>query len=141
MVLSKLTECLFAPFHILYVLHTPRGEGVAGRYQSPLVQDSELSDFLSRYSAFLKGDARFDLWIHSPGSNGTLVWDRHNLLYAYGPVECFTKALHGLGFSNGEPNIPAPHQHFYREECDVDAFNILSAFSWRYSPLHPEDEQ
>ena len=140
-VLGKLIECLEAPFYILYVLHTPLGEGNPGRYQSPLLQDAELKAFLSRYAAFFKGDARFDLWVHSPSSNGTLAWDRHNLIYGYGPVECFTNALHEIGFSEGKPHIPRPHQHFYRHECDADASNILSEFSWNYSPLHPEDEQ
>lgn len=140
-VLDKLIECLVAPFYLLYVLHTPRGEGNPGRYQSPLLQNSELRPFLSRYADFFKSDARFDLWVHSPNSNGTLVWDRHNLIYGYGPVECFITALHEIGFSEGMPHIPAPHQHFYRKECDGDAVNILSAFSWKYSPLLPEDEQ
>jgi hypothetical protein len=140
-VLHKLMECLVAPFFLLYVLHTPRGEGKPGRYQSPLLQDAELRAFLSCYAAFFQGDARFDIWVHSPSSNGTLVWDRHDLIYGYGPVECFAAGLQEIGFSEGMLYVPGPHQHFYREECDADAAKILSEFSWKYFPLHPEDEQ
>jgi hypothetical protein len=28
-----------------------------------------------------------NLWIHSPEAGATVVWDRHDLLYAYGPLE------------------------------------------------------
>jgi hypothetical protein len=140
-VLLKLIECLTPPFFVLYVLHTPRGEGNPGRYQSPSLDLGELRTFLSRFAPFFAGDARFDLWVHSPSTNGTIVWDRHNLIYGYGPLECFNQALHSLGFSEGAPTIPKPHMHHYRQELDAEATAILSAFSWQYSPLHSEDEQ
>jgi hypothetical protein len=140
-VLARLSACLAAPFHVLYVLHTPRGEGEPGRYQSPLLRASELEALLSRYAGYFRGDARFDLWVHSPASGGTLVWDRHDLLYGYGPLECYIQALREIGFWAGQPHVPAPHRHFYRKECDADAAQLLSAFSWGYSPLHAEDAQ
>lgn len=140
-VLLKLIECLTPPFFVLYVLHTPRGEGDPGRYQSPPLELSALQAFVSRFASFFAGDARFDLWVHSPSAEGTIVWDRHNLIYGYGPVECFGRALGSLGFSEGKPSVPGPHMHHYRQELDADGTAILSAFSWQYSPLHPEDEQ
>lgn len=140
-VLLTLIECLTPPFFVLYVLHTPRGEGNPGRYQSPKLELGSLQSFISRFAPFFAGDARFDLWVHSPSVKGTLVWDRHNLIYGYGPIECFSNALGGLGFSEGKPTVPGPHMHHYRKELDADATAILSAFSWQYSPLHPEDEQ
>lgn len=140
-VLLKLVERLTPPFFVLYVLHTPRGEGDPGRYQSPQLELGALQSFISRFAAFFAGDARFDLWIHSPSSKGTIVWDRHNLIYGYGPVERFSRALSSLGFSEGRPTVPGPHIHHYRQELDGDAKALLSAYSWQYSPLHPEDEQ
>jgi hypothetical protein len=140
-ILLKLIECLTPPFFVLYVLHTPRGEGNPGRYQSPSLDLGELRTFLSRFAHFFAGDARFDLWVHSPSVNGTIVWDRHNLIYGYGPLGCFYQALRSIGFSEGSPAIPGPHMHHYRQELDVEAAAILSVFSWLYSPLHSEDEQ
>jgi hypothetical protein len=140
-VLLKLAECLAPPFFVLYVLHTPRGEGEAGRYQSPELDLAPLKALISRFSAFLAADARFDLWIHSPQSNGTLVWDRHNLIYGYGPTKAFSEALSALGFSEGMPIVPGPHRHHYREEFDDEASALLSEFRWQYSPLRPEDQQ
>ena len=140
-VLLNLIECLTPPFFVLYVLHTPRGEGDSGRYQSPPLELSALRAFISQFASFFAGDARFDLWVHSPSAEGTIVWDRHDVIYGYGPVECFGHALVSLGFAQGKPNVPAPHAHNYRQEFDPDATAILSAFSWQYSLLRPEDEQ
>lgn len=136
-----LIECLNPPFRILYILHTPRGEGDSGRYQSPEVGQAELQKFFSKFAIYLGGDARFDIWVHSPSTNGTLVWDRHNLIYGYGPLKCFTQTLRRLGFSENTPTIPKPHMHHYREELDADARALLLAFSWQRSPLRPEDDQ
>jgi hypothetical protein len=140
-VLSRLVECLAPPFYILYVLHTPRGEGDPGRYQSPLLDLNDVQSFISRFSAFFTGDARFDLWVHSPASGGTIVWDRHNLIYGYGPTERYCDALESIGFAEGAPTVPVPHAHNYRPEFDDDAKALLSIFSWQFSELRPEDEQ
>ncbi|MBS1144924.1 MAG: hypothetical protein H6R14_2330 [Proteobacteria bacterium] len=140
-ILLKLVECLTPPFFVLYVLHTPRGEGVPGRYQSPELELAELQSFFTRFASFFAADARFDLWIHSPSAKGTIVWDRHNLIYGYGPIDCFGSVLGSLGFSIGRPLVPGPHMHHYRKEFDGDAEALLSAFSWQHSPLRHEDEQ
>jgi len=137
----NLLDCLAPPFYLLYVLHTPRGEGEAGRYQSESLEDDEVRAFVNRFSSFLSGDARFDLWAHSPAAGGTIVWDRHNLIYGYGPIGCFSEVLISSGFSVGVPRVPDAHAHRYREEFDGDANALLSAFSWQHFELRPEDEQ
>jgi len=141
LVVQSLAEGLTPPFFALYILHTPRGEGLPGRYQSPEMTLDELRDFLASYSAFLGSDARFDLWIYSIPEQATLVWDRHNLLYAYGPLDRFGTCLTRLGFAGQQPAIPAPHAHHYREEFDAEAARLLRAMPWHMTPLRPEDEQ
>lgn len=138
---ERLAQSMAPPYFLLYILHTPRGEGLAGRYQSPSVGAGELHSFLERYGAFLSGDARFDIWLHSPADNATVVWERHNLIYAYGLIERFAWALQKLGFKQGTADVAFPHQHHYRAAFDADAADILKALEWRYSPLQPEDEQ
>ena len=140
-VFEQLLECLEPPYDLLYVLHTPRGEGQPGRYRSPPLSSPEVKDFLARFAPLLSADARFDLWAHSPSEHATLVWDRHNLLYGYGPVDKLSSKLLTLGFSVGSPEVPAPHQHHYRAELDGLAKQVLTAFDWSRSPLRPEDEQ
>jgi hypothetical protein len=140
-VFGRLVESLASPFHLLYVLHTPRGEGPAGRYQSPAIDGAEFRQFLAKFSGYLSGDARFDLWAHSPAENATVVWDRHNQVFAYGPLSRYELVLKGLGFAHGRVCVPSPHQHFYRAEFDSAAALVLEAFDWSHTPLREGDEQ
>lgn len=140
-VVAHMAECLKGPFYLLYVLHTPRGEGSAGRYQSSLLSLADIKQFLVRFNSFLSSDARYDLWLHSPGEDATIVWDRHNRLFAYGPLESFSTKLASLGYSLGQIDVPSPHQHHYRAEFDEDARALLMALDWTFSSLRPEDEQ
>ncbi len=138
---ETLIQCLEPPYLLLYVLHTPRGEGAPGRYQSPPLSFGQVRGFVSQYGAFFSVDSRFDLWAHSPSSRATVVWDRHNQLFGYGPVDSFLRALRSIGFTPGEVSLQFPHVHHYRQEFDDDAAKVMDAFQWSYSPLRPEDEQ
>lgn len=140
-VFEHLVECLEPPYHLLYVLHTSRGEAPLGRYQSPALSSAQVKSFLSQFGLFLSGDARFDLWAYSPSEQATLVWDRHNQLFGYGPVDKFSSKLLALGFTHGYPSIPVPHEHNYHSELDGLAKEVLAAFKWSHSPLQPADEQ
>lgn len=138
---ERLVLSLEPPYLLLYVLHTPRGEGEPGRYQSQELSANEFRLFMQKFGAFLSADARFDIWAHSPSEQATVVWDRHNHIFAYGPVERFSSELRALGFNSGALQGSAPHQHHYRSEFDEHASELLSSYSWSYSPLRPEDEQ
>jgi hypothetical protein len=140
-VLRTLIHCLQEPFFILYVLHTPRGEGQPGRYQSSLIDRSLLDTFLARHRDYLSGDSRYDLWVHSPESCATVVWDRHNLVHAYGPLEQFRRELRALGFYEAPVTALQDHMHHFRPEFDDDAARVLAAFDWTRAPLRPEDLQ
>lgn len=141
LVFQALVAELEPPYFVLYVLHTPRGEGEPGRYQSPALTRDKFLAFMSRYAVFLSGDGRHDIWAHSPSEKATIVWDRHNLVYAYGPLARFDAALRGMSFEQGEPNAAFVHQHHYRREFDSDAAAILGEFNWSRTPLQPSDEQ
>lgn len=69
----ELAGRLATPLFLLYVLHTPRGEGAAGRYQSPPLAGADVDDFLADFATYLAGDARHDVWVHSPGDSRTLM--------------------------------------------------------------------
>lgn len=136
----KLSGCLLEPFQLLYVLHTPRGEGVQGRYQSPELSRADLDAFLTRYSSFLAGDARHDLWLRSALSGALIVWDRHNDVYVYGESP-IAERLAALGFEEGQLEPLGPHKHHYRAEFDGEAREVLTAFRWTRTELLLEDEQ
>jgi hypothetical protein len=134
-----LLSCVEPPYMLLYVLHTPRGEGEPGRYQSPPLDIAATASFLDRFSDYLRSDGRFHLWARSPVSNATLVWDNHNILYAYGPLDAYERQLIELGFAIGSTPIPAPHTHIYRPEFDADASACLMQWDWQRTPLQPSD--
>ena len=129
------------PYVLLYVLHTPRGEGPAGRYQSPELTSVQFQSLMERFEGYLRADGRFDLWGYSVSDESFIVWDRHNRVFAYGPPEPYASTLRGMGFHSGDIRIPAPHSHHYRPEFDADASALLATFDWVYIPLRPEDEQ
>jgi hypothetical protein len=140
-VFRRLAQYLEPPLFLLYVLHTPRGEGEPGRYQSTPVSNTELNSFLDHFSQFLSGDGRFDLWVYSSAQQATVVWDRHNLIFAYGPLNNFESCLLALGFSHGTPSADFGHMHHYRPELDSAAREMLEYFRWSHTPLKPGDEQ
>ena len=136
-----LAACLEPPFTVLYLLHTPRGVPAHGRYESPPLTREALLAFFSAYLPFFSTDARHDVWVHSFTPEATLVWDRHDILFAYGPLEQFQNVLLREGFTPGVPSIPSPHSHHYHAAFDAQQTAVLGAFAWRHSPLRPQDEQ
>jgi hypothetical protein len=139
--LFKLVECLPPPLQLLYVLHTPRGEGEAGRYQSPRLSRKQVLDFLRRFEAYFLADARYDLWVRSALSGNLIVWDRHNDLYVYGGLDAISARLMQFGFREGTPPSIGPHQHHYQREFDREAAELLNSFNWSWTPLRPADQQ
>lgn len=140
-VFEALSTVLSEPYCLLYVLHTPRGEAPSGRYQSQPITRDELVGFLRKYGEFLSSDARFDIWVHSLKDNGTVVWDRHNHFFAYGPISSFSEHLIRAGFHEGALEPLGAHCHHYRAEFDAVAAELMTAFDWQHSALREEDVQ
>jgi hypothetical protein len=140
-VLGGLTEALDGPFSLLYLLVVPRGGSRDGRYQSPWMNRSELNDFLGRYSEFLEQDGRHHLWLFSHPEKATLVYDRHNVIYAYGPIARLEKILAKNGYAKSATlNFPAPHSHCYHAEFDDPERDIVGLPGWARSDLRDGDE-
>jgi hypothetical protein len=129
----ELARCLAAPLFLLYVLHTPRGEGAPGRYQSPELDSQQVDNFLADFAPYLAGDARHDTWVHSALDGRTLIWDRHDLIFAEGePLEDMTSILLAAAYEIGTVSSAGavPHIHYYRSEFDADAAAVLARFEW-----------
>jgi hypothetical protein len=131
------------PFGLLYLLTVPRRDHKEGRYQSPLLERDALVAFLRRFRAYLDGDGRHHLWVYAVGASRhypALVYNNHNLLFAYGPVERLETVLRDRGFADGLPAVPAPHMHAYRAEFDGDEDAIFEALAWSHFPLLEGDD-
>jgi hypothetical protein len=139
--LWKLAYLLNPPFFLLYVLHTSRCGSRLGRYQSPALQFEAVNAFMAEFCEFLTDDARHDLWLHSPASDATLVWDRHDLICAYGPLAQFRAVLKDRHEEAEVTGPPDPHAHMYHARFDEAERRILRYFQWSRSPLLSGDEQ
>jgi hypothetical protein len=139
--LLKLSECMQEPFWLLYVLVVTRIGSEPGRYQSPSELDREqLNSLLRKHGPYLEGDGRHNVWLMSP-DRGMLIYDRHNVIYAYGPVDEFSEILKAEGLAEAtEVRFPSPHSHHYNSEFDADEAQLIKEFKWIVSPLRAGDE-
>lgn len=139
----KLSSCLDAPYFCLYVLVTPRdGSMKAGRYQSPPIESREvLADFLLKFREALQTDGRHHIWVGNAANEGLIVYDKHNVIYAYGPIDKYLSTLHAYGHKAGVVDIPYPHSHSFRSENDEAIRNLLTYWDWQYFPLVASEDQ
>jgi len=140
-VLQALSRSLKEPFFLLYVLVIFRGGGKVGRYQSGELSQSELDAMFARYGDFWDSDGRHSVWLRSEADDATLVYDRHNLIYAYGPLERFELVLESLGYTQiSELSLSFEHEHHYYPEFDALEQELTTKFADRASELQPGDE-
>ena len=139
--LIELSRVLPEPFGILYILSVPRGGNDGGRYQSAApASRAAMEAFLNSFRDFLENDARQHLWIASLPAQATLVYDKHNVIYAYGELEKFKQILLARGLTRGEVVFPDPHVHNYNPKFDAEETRILSYAEWKKFPLAENDE-
>ena len=142
----RLRRTLMGPCKLLYVLHTTRTGAALGRYESPELSLEEGARFFQEFGQFLAEDSRHDVWLHTLIDTATIVLDRHNLLWAYGPLNAFEDVLVEGGISRVPvSNVPDPgkhaHQHNYHAEWDDSERQILRTFDWMVKPLRQADVQ
>lgn len=134
--LIKLSRAMASPFRIRYVLQVPSELFLAGRYD--LTNDfsrDELESFLNRFSRFFEEDGRHHIWIRTSDVASALVYDQHNIIYAYGQLDAFTRVCVEEGMTKGVVDVPFPHAHAFQEKYDQDLAVLLSEWSWEHSDL------
>lgn len=140
--METLATELPGPWHLLFLLtlRVPdRWE--AGRYASPPIADfASIQDFHRQYRPMLEGDGRHHYWIGNASQSGLLVYDHHNVIYAYGPLRRFEVLLRQGGFEERKVEFPVPHIHLYHPEHDEIVAGMLARYPWIYSPLQDGDD-
>jgi hypothetical protein len=140
-ILRCLSECLPVPLKLLYVLVVPRSaDHEPGRYESPNLTRDQVEAFLSQHKRFFESDGRHHLWVASPDA-GTIVYDRHDMLYAYGPIDEYIARLEEHGLRPGVVTVPRPHWHAYHAELDAEETAIVSHWQWLRKPLRESDQE
>lgn len=129
------------PYRLLYILIVSRTGQQPGRYELATPLDAAgLAAFVDAHGAYLSGDARHHLWVAADDWTIHVVYDRHDLLYVYGPADRIEGFLRERGFNEGPVAIPSPHAHEYHETFDDDERRLLSGHAWTVSPLADGDD-
>lgn len=141
-ILIDLLQLMPEPLGILYVLVVPRGGNEAGRYQTANpVSKQQAEEFLKSFRKYLENDGRHNIWVASMSGSDQLVYDRHNVIYAYGPLPKYENVLLGRGLEKVEfVHFPSPHTHNYHAAFDQDELDLLRHWRWKRSPLRESDE-
>ncbi|HWH60109.1 MAG TPA: hypothetical protein VN682_20950 [Terriglobales bacterium] len=143
--LKVLLDAVPEPIWLLYVLVVTRGESEVGRYQSPRpLSREETTKFLADFGCFLESDGRQNLWVRSESGAAMLVYDRHNLIYAYGNLPEFVTILMRQGLTEVQQDsivVPDPHSHHYHAVFDLDAERLLNSLEWQRTPLREQDKR
>jgi len=127
-------------YWLLYVLLVGRTGRPEGRYQAPQLPGSgELRTFLEEFGPFLEQDGRHAFWIGSAAGEGTLVYDQHDVLFAYGDLAAYRRVLDRRGFVEQPFSYPDPHVHCYHAELDAVEERLFSRWEWIWSPLREDD--
>lgn len=133
--LNKLLGFYSEPFKLAYLLVTPPEGFQPMKYEVEGLAADEINQFLTEYRAFLEGDARHHIWIHSAAGGGTLICDEHDWIYSYGAQDQIEKFLIEHSFAVEEPQIPFPHLHNESSANDPVMKDLLAHFDWKAHPV------
>jgi len=139
--LLALSDALPEPFFILYVLLIPHDKTREGRYQSlRAFNRAELREFFTRFGEFFEEDGRHHVWICSGTDRSLLVYDKHNYITAYGPLEQYKGACVQNGLEERSFSVPVPHVHMYPPQYRSTLESLMNSLPWTYSDLKLEED-
>ena len=133
--LSNLLAFYPSPYRLAYLLVTPPEGFQPMKYEVEGLTAENVNEFLNHFRAFIEGDARHHIWIHSASGGGTLICDEHDWIYAYGSQEQIETYLASRGFQLEMPEIPFPHLHNESSSNDAVMRELLAHFEWKAQPV------
>ncbi len=138
----NLVEDMRGPFGLLYILVVPRGDHKPGRYQSSQPMDkAPVLSFLDEFRTYFEQDGRHHIWIFGIGDESQIIYDNHNVIFAYGPLDRFEQTLRHNQFISQPFEYPSPHVHQYHAEFDDDEDLIFVEHDWKWFPLVEEIDE
>jgi hypothetical protein len=69
-----------------------------------------------------------------------VVYDNHEILYAYGDLDALEQPLVNRGLRRGEVVVPFPHHHRYNAAFDADEDQLMRHWKWKWFPLQEGDD-
>lgn len=139
--LLEIAKTWRGPYGILYVLITSRLGHEPGRYQSPEPCNFDaLEVFAYTFQEYFERGGRHNLWLMDLSSHSQVIYDNHDIIYAYGNIEWYSQFLEARGFSRQDMHIACPHSHYYNPEFDRCEDDILKYWDWKHFPLQDQDD-
>lgn len=143
--IKLIKECLRImpePFSVMYVLIRPIVGVDVGRYMSeePFSR-KEMDAFLDEYGHFFEHDGRHHIYFISDDPGTFLVYDHHDMIYAYGQQENFLNLLRNKNYLEEEPIVENPHYHGFNHDHRVDERHLLASREWTRYDLERADDQ
>ena len=139
-----LTRPLAEPFGLLYVVLYPHFGHERGRYQAktPLGRTS-MERFFRDYAEFFEMDGRHNIWACSLEPDGRvagqIIYDHHNIIYAYGPLEAYAEVAAARGLVEGPVVVPRDHRHQFDPRYNRDESNLINEREWITFPTEESD--
>lgn len=139
--MRRLARCLAGPFAVLYLLPEPHRPFPHGRYQSPFpLGRRRVAEFLERFEPFLERDRRHAVWIMTEDCIERIIYDRRQMMFAYGPLEEFERTLALEGYTPAPIEIPRRLDLRIERDLDPELERLLDWWPWIRCPLWPGDE-
>jgi hypothetical protein len=139
--LDRMSEKWSTPeYYLLYVSLVSHTGKNPGRYQSPILSKDDLDVFLYTYKDILEGYGGQHLWIGHPLNNDLLIYDHHNIIFAYGNIAGYREVLAAEDFKEGEFSIPCPHSHSFNPLLTQYEEKLFAHFDWVFSELQDGDD-
>jgi hypothetical protein len=133
-----LSTALAEPLYILVVL-LATSTGESGRYESIEKTHAEVTAFLDEFETFFSTDPRVEVWVGQTDGDALLVHDKHDLIFAYGPLGRFKHLLAEQGVPRGRTTVPFPHVHPYDPRNREDELRLVRHGWNRVLPLEDGD--
>jgi hypothetical protein len=95
---------------------------------------------MTDFRDFFEGDGRHHVWVGSGQNDGLLVYDQHNVIFAYGPLKQYKSILLSHGFRESKFWFPAPHTHSFVPRYDDEEERLMTEHQWKHFPLQEGDE-
>lgn len=139
-----LGQCLSlveGPYCYMYVLVVPRGDGIEpGRYEyNWSIDGQEMAEVINWLRDPLEQDGRHNLWFYSCSEKCHLIYDRHEIIYLYGPTDRYESLLESLDFPEQYVQEWGSHVHFCNKEFDHIQDETVKSSDYKYHELGKED--
>lgn len=139
--IDRLSEKWSTPeYYLLYVSLVSHTGKKPGRYQSPILPKDDLDVFLYSNKDFLEKYGGQHLWVGNPKGSDLLIYDQHNIIFAYGDIAGYREVLAAENFREGTFSIPCPHSHSFDSSLTQFEDDLFSYFDWGYSELQDGDD-